>query len=145
MKVKIRKKGPVVLLYVEGKLTIPKEVELRNVVRDLLRAGERLFVLNMTSCPFLDSAGLGETVACWQRVQEVGGKIVLVTTGKTYSLFVMTGLNRVFSIYDDEEEALTSFIPGVEPSPSRLPSLGRDRLDGRRELGGLRRSGDGGA
>jgi anti-anti-sigma factor len=143
MKVRIRKKGPVVLLYVEGKLTIPREVELRHVMCDLLDAGERLFVLNMTSCPFLDSAGLGEAVACWQRVRDVGGKIVLVMTGKTHSLFVMTGLNRVFSIFEDEQEALASFISVGDEGPLRSPSLGEDPQKPRREREGLRRSGNG--
>ena len=127
MKVKIRKKGPVSMLYIVGKLTIPREVQMREVINDLLDAGERLFVLNMTLCPYLDSAGLGETVASWQRVQDSGGRVVLVMTGKTHSLFVMTGLNRVFEIFEDEEEALASFIPGTQGAWC-APSLGEGRV-----------------
>ena len=146
MKVKIRKKGPVSMLYIVGKLTIPREVRLREVMNDLLDAGERLFILNMTLCPYLDSAGLGETVASWQRVQDAGGRIVLVMTGKTHSLFVMTGLNRVFEILQDEEEALASFIPRAGQGAWNSPSLGDGRDAGRRVTDSpqIRRSGNGG-
>jgi len=146
MKVKIRKKGPVSMLYIVGKLTIPREVRLREVMNDLLDAGERLFILNMTLCPYLDSAGLGETVASWQRVQDAGGRIVLVMTGKTHSLFVMTGLNRVFEILQDEEEALASFIPRASQGAWNSPSLGDGRDVGRRVTDSpqIRRSGNGG-
>lgn len=146
MKVKIRKKGPVSMLYIVGKLTIPREVRLREVMNDLLDAGERLFILNMTLCPYLDSAGLGETVASWQRVQDAGGRIVLVMTGKTHSLFVVTGLNRVFEIWQDEEEALASFIPRTDQGAWSSPSLGDGRDVGRRVADSpqMRRSGNGG-
>ena len=147
MKVKIRKKGPVSMLYIVGKLTIPREVQMRQVMNDLLDAGERLFILNMTLCPYLDSAGLGETVATWQRVQDADGRVVLVMTGKTHSLFVMTGLNRVFEIYQDEEEALASFIPGTNRGAWSRPSLGEGRVGSRSPLSPTRlhRSGNGSA
>ena len=111
MKIKIRRKGPVSMLYVVGKLTIPREVRLREVVADLLAAGERLFVLDMTQCPYLDSAGLGETVAIAERIEQRQGRVVLVLTGKTRSLFEVTRLTQVFEHYVDEQEALASFIP----------------------------------
>jgi anti-anti-sigma factor len=134
MKVKIRKKGPVSMLYIVGKLTIPREVRMREVLNDLLDAGERLFILNMTLCPYLDSAGLGETVASWQRVKDVGGRVVLVMTGKTHSLFILTGLNRVFEIYEDEEEALASFISTPDQEPWSRATLGsKDACAGARE------------
>ena len=147
MKVKIRKKGPVSMLYIVGKLTIPREVQLREVVNDLLGAGERLFVLNMTLCPYLDSAGLGETVASWQRIQDSGGRVVLVMTGKTHSLFVMTGLNRVFEIFEDEEEALASFIPSGNQADWSAPALGHGRVRAERphDTSPIPRTGNGSA
>jgi len=119
MKIDIRKKGPVSLLHVVGRLTIPREVQLREAVDDLLDAGERLYVLDMTRCPYLDSAGLGETVAIAERIEERQGRVVLVLTGKTRSLFEMTRLTQVFECYKDEKEALASFIPtaGTLPGP----------------------------
>ena len=80
-------------------------------VADLLAAGERLFVLDMTQCPYLDSAGLGETVAIVERIEQRQGRVVLVLTGKTRSLFEVTRLTQVFEHYVDEQEALASFIP----------------------------------
>jgi len=127
MRIRIRKKGPVSLLHVVGKLTIPRETQLRTVVNDLLDAGERLYVLDMTHCPYLDSAGLGETVAVAERIHERQGRIVLVLTGKSRSLFEITRLTDAFEIYRDEQEALASFIPRRRAAP--VPALGSPRVN----------------
>ena len=61
----------------------------------------------------MDSAGLGETVACTKRIRERNGivKLVIPKRAKPDEIFVVTGLDKAFEIYGDEEEALASFIP----------------------------------
>jgi anti-sigma B factor antagonist len=114
MNLDVRKKGPVSILDISGRFTIPHEARVREAMLALLDAGERLFIFNMTKCPYLDSSGLGETVACLKRVSSRKGTIKLVLTEKPLAMFVLTGLDRVFEIFEDEEEALASFIV---PSP----------------------------
>jgi anti-sigma B factor antagonist len=116
MKVKItdRKKGQVTIIDVVGNLTIGVgDVALREKVNELLDADRRLFILNMKDVPFMDSAGLGETVVCNKRIRERGGAVKLVTPKGTKPLevFIIAGLDKAFEIFDDEEEALASFIP----------------------------------
>jgi len=109
-----RKKGQVTIIDIVGRLTIGVgDVALREKVNELLDAGRRLFIFNMKDVPFMDSAGLGETVACKKRICERDGAVKLVTPRGTKPLevFIITGLDRAFEIFDDEEEALASFIP----------------------------------
>jgi anti-anti-sigma regulatory factor len=71
--------------------------------------GERYFVLDMLDAPWLDSSGLGEVFACFKRAREVDGVVKLVLRGKSYSLFTITRLDKVFEIFDDVDTAVGSF------------------------------------
>ena len=82
---------------------------LREQSKALLAQGERNFVLNMLDVPWLDSSGLGEVFACFKRAREREGAVKLVLRGKSYSLFTITELDRVFEIFDTSEEAVASF------------------------------------
>jgi anti-sigma B factor antagonist len=112
MAVEARRKGKVSIVEVTGKLTIGEEVRLRQVVKDLLAEGQRLFILNLQGVPFMDSAGLGETAACKMRVAGRGGtlKLVIARRGKISEILKITGLDQAFEIFHDEGEALASFI-----------------------------------
>ena len=116
MKVKItdRQKGPVTIIDIVGNLNIGVgDVALREKVNELLDAGRGLFIFNMKEVPFMDSAGLGETVACKKRICERDGavKLVIPKGTKPLEVFIIAGLDKAFEIFDDEEEALASFIP----------------------------------
>jgi anti-anti-sigma factor len=81
-------------------------------MKDLLADGRKLFVFNLLDVPFMDSSGLGETAACKMRVSRDDGviKIVLQEQSKVREVFKITGLDLAFEIYEDEGEALASFI-----------------------------------
>lgn len=84
---------------------------LRDRFKERLGAGERRFVFDMTEVPCLDSAGVGELVACVKRACERGGTIKLVAAveSKTRQILTLTGLDRVFELFDTEREAVASF------------------------------------
>ena len=68
----------------------------------------------MMSVRWLDSMGIGETVACYHRVRSRGGQFKLVLKSRAHDLFTMSQLDRVMQIYRDVEDALASFAH--EPS-----------------------------
>jgi anti-sigma B factor antagonist len=113
MAVEVRQKGKVSIVDVKGKLTVGEDhVQLRETLKGLLADGRRLLVLNLLDVPFMDSSGLGETAACKMRVSRNDGsiKLVLHRQSKVREVFKITGLDRAFEIYEDEGEALASFI-----------------------------------
>jgi anti-sigma B factor antagonist len=113
MAVEVRQKGKVSIVDVKGKLTVGEEhVQLRERVKALLAGGHRLFIFNLADVPFMDSSGLGETAACKMRVSRHDGviKLVLHDRSKVREVFRITGLDQAFEIFDDEGEALASFI-----------------------------------
>ena len=113
MAVDVRQKGKVSIVDVKGKLAVGEgHVQLRDTLKRLLADGHRLFVFNLLEVPFMDSSGLGETAACKMRATRDDGTIKLVLSGdsKVREVFKITGLDNAFEIYEDEGEALASFI-----------------------------------
>jgi anti-sigma B factor antagonist len=77
---------------------------------DLLDRGHRKIILDMSQVGFMDSAGLGELVACKKRTAERGGDIKLLQpVGQVHKLLVMTLLTSMFEVYSDEAAAISSF------------------------------------
>lgn len=111
MKATIRKLGKVSVLDISGKITIGEgDVLLREKVNELLEAGENRILLNLEKVKYMDSAGIGELVACYKRAKEKAGTVKLLNpSGKVYDLLQLTKLEEVFDTYRDEGEALGSF------------------------------------
>jgi len=111
MKATVRKLGKVSVLDISGKITIGEgDVLLREKVNELLDAGENRIVLNLEKVKYMDSAGIGELVACYKRAKEKDGNVKLLNpSGKVYDLLQLTKLEEVFDTYRDEGEALGSF------------------------------------
>lgn len=76
---------------------------------DLVEAGHRLLVLDLSEVEFLDSTGLGAIVSGFKRIGREGN-LVLCGLGQTVaSVFKLTRMDRVFRIANNEQEALATF------------------------------------
>lgn len=111
MKVNTRQIGKVSVVDLNGKITIGEgDVVLRNTVQELLDGGNANIILNLEKVSYMDSAGIGELVACYKRAKEKQGQVKLLNpSGKVYDLLSLTKLEEVFDTYKDEKEALVSF------------------------------------
>jgi len=111
MKVKVRQIGHVAIVDLAGKITIGKgDVVLREQVQNLLENDQQSILLNLEGVGYMDSAGIGELVACYKRAKDKGGTVKLLNpSGKVYDLLQLTKLEEVFETYRDEKEALVTF------------------------------------
>ena len=111
MKATTRSVGDVWVVDLSGKITIGEgDVVLREKVTDLLESGQKSVLLNLEKVSYMDSAGIGELVACYKRAKEKGGNVKLLNpSGKVYDLLSLTKLEEVFETFDDEQEAVGSY------------------------------------
>lgn len=111
MKVNIRSEGEVSVVDLSGKITIGEgDVVLRETVETLLKEGRSKIVLNLARISYMDSAGIGELVACYKRSREKGGQLKLLNpSGKVYDLLQLTKLEEIFETFKDEGAAIQSF------------------------------------
>ena len=111
MKASVRHHGNISVLDLSGKITIGEgDVVLREKVNELLDGGHKRVLLNLEKVSYMDSAGIGELVACYKRAKETDGVVKLLNpSGKVYDLLQLTKLEEVFETYRDEKDALVSF------------------------------------
>ncbi len=123
MSLKTRSVGDVRIIQMDGDFTVGpgpmaraldlqghRLEDLGTYLTDLLDRGHLKVVLDLSRVSFIDSAGLGELVACKKRIAERGGDIKLLRPlGQVHKLLVMTLLTRLFEVYQDEETAVSSF------------------------------------
>lgn len=106
----LRRSGGICILDLAGQLRYPEGTALlRRKCRDLIADGERFLILNMANVTFMDSSGIGEIVACYKRAREQEGIVKLILQKPSYKLFTYTHLEKMFEIFESEEEAIASF------------------------------------
>ena len=76
----VRHIGSVAVLDLFGKVTVGNgAVQLRQAVDEQLDRGVRYLLVNLTGVRYMDAAGIGELVACHNRVQARQGLIRLIS------------------------------------------------------------------
>jgi anti-sigma B factor antagonist len=97
------------VIAVSGEIDVYSAPRLREALISLVDAGNYTLIVDMEGVEFLDSTGLGVLVGGLKRVRAHDGGIDLVCTqGRILRIFRITGLSRVFNIYDSVDEALAS-------------------------------------
>ena len=110
VKIEVDKRDGVNVFRISGELRLGQPTELlRRACREHIEKGEKQYVFDMLDVAWLDSSGLGEVFACFKRAREAQGTVKLALRGKSYSLFTITQLDKVFEIYDDVDSAVSSF------------------------------------
>ncbi len=97
------------VIEVSGEIDVYTAPRLREALVSLVDAGNYRLIVDMERVEFLDSTGLGVLVGGLKRVRAHDGGINLVCTqGRILRIFRITGLSKVFNIFDTVEEAVAS-------------------------------------
>ena len=112
----VREHEGVVLLDLNGRLVAGENVAaLREKVSELIAAGKVNAVLNLQHVDYIDSSGLGAMVMCYTSIRRAEGKLKLLNlTRRNVELLVLTKLETVFEVFDEEQQAINSFFPNRE-------------------------------
>ena len=111
-----REREGIVLLDMKGRITIGDEVSaFRQAFERIAEQTEPRLILNMHGVDYVDSTGLGAMVMCSTRFQNAKGAAKLVNVNRrNIELMVMTRLDMIFEVFEDEIDAINSFFPGRE-------------------------------
>ncbi len=111
LKINVRESGNVVILDLNGRITIGEEATaLRDTIKELLDGGQKNILLNLGEVGYIDSTGLGQFVGSFATVTSRGGQLKLLNLQKKLQeLMQITKLITVFETYTSESTALHSF------------------------------------
>jgi len=111
LKINVRESGNVVILDLNGRITIGEEASsLRDTIRELLDSGQKNILLNLAEVSYIDSTGLGQFVGSYATVTSRGGQLKLLNLQKKlHELMQVTKLITVFDTHTNESAAVRSF------------------------------------
>ncbi len=97
------------VLHVAGEIDVLSAPVLRSRLDDQIRAGNNRLVIDLSEVRFMDSMGLGVLVGRLKFVRIHRGTIVLAgPSERVRRVFDITGLDKVFDIYDSVPSAIAS-------------------------------------
>ena len=93
---------------------IVEDINIQELGQEMFRLIEsdnrKKLLLNFSSVDFLSSAALGKLITLDKKMKAAGGTLKFSNIrAEIYEVFVITRLNRLFDIKDDEAEALAAF------------------------------------
>jgi anti-sigma B factor antagonist len=111
LKISQRRRGPVVILDVDGQITLGAgTTNLRQDITNLVDGGSKKILLNLEKVKYVDSSGLGELVAAHARLARHGGELKMFgLASRVQSLLQIAKLVTVFETFASEPDAMRSF------------------------------------
>jgi anti-sigma B factor antagonist len=106
----IKQMGDVTIVGAEGTVTAGRDAsEFGGAIRKLAADGNKKLLLDLSLVSYVDSCGIGEMVSGLTSLSNHGGSMKLKVTKRVQNLLNMTGLHKVFNVYEDEAKAIASF------------------------------------
>jgi anti-sigma B factor antagonist len=104
--------GDVVLIEVHGNLDRNSYEELEHAIQSAFRSHQCQLILHLEDVDYMSSTGAGLLVGAIGTASEMGGDLVLLRPSpKAASVLEILGLEEIFKIAQDEDEALRCFRP----------------------------------
>lgn len=105
------------VLEVGGEVDVYTAPRLRERLVEMVDEGARDVIVDLGRVEFLDSTGLGVLVGALKRLRAAGGSLALVCSHeRLLKIFRITGLDRVFALYDTVEAAAAASGAGAGQS-----------------------------
>jgi anti-sigma B factor antagonist len=113
MRIEIRLKtsseGSWTVVDVSGEIDLFSAPQLKERIAQLVYEGNERLVINLEKVDFMDSTGLGVLLGAQKRVREREGSLAIVCPpGPVHRVLTLTGLHKVFSIYESLADVPTS-------------------------------------
>jgi anti-sigma B factor antagonist len=116
LEIHTREREGVAILDFKGRITAGEEVgAFRDAFTSIVDKTESKLILNLMHVDYIDSTGLGAMVMCSTRSKKAGGVVKLVHLNRrNMELLVLTKIDTIFEVFDDETDSVNSFFPGRE-------------------------------
>jgi anti-sigma B factor antagonist len=111
-----REREGIAILDFKGRITAGQEVSaFRDAFDAIIGETAPRLILNLLHVDYIDSTGLGAMVMCSTHSKKAGGTAKLVHLNRrNLELLVLTKIDTIFEVFDDETEAVNSFFPDRE-------------------------------
>ncbi|MBK6325459.1 MAG: STAS domain-containing protein [Chloroflexi bacterium] len=97
---------------VHGRLDQTQTPDLNTTLTELINAQQYRLLVNLTETNYINSGGLRCLVSAWRKARAHEGDVILYGLNERLcEIFTMIGFDKVFEIYQTQEEALSAMPP----------------------------------
>jgi anti-sigma B factor antagonist len=112
--INVRHDGTIPIIDLSGEVDAYTSARFREAMVELIDAGAASLIVSMMKVEYIDSSGLGALVGGLKRSTENGGRIIIVCDNpQIRKVFEITGLEKVFPIYELEADAIGVLAKGA--------------------------------
>jgi anti-sigma B factor antagonist len=112
IKVSVREpdgKSGATVVDLNGEIDVYTSPKVKETISELIDQEHYRLVINLENVRYIDSTGLGVLIGGLKRVREHSGTVNLVCSNpQIKKIFDITGLVKIFGIYDNEKAACES-------------------------------------
>ncbi len=94
----VAEQSGVTVLHARGELDVASAPKLKTEIAELMAAGSRALVVDLSEVGFVDSSGLGVLIGAHNELQQLGGDIRVVVQPQVRRILELTRLDDVFTI-----------------------------------------------
>jgi len=99
------------VIELEGEVDVYTAPQLKQQMLTLLDGGSAQMIVDLTKVEYLDSTALGVLIGGLKRMRERDGNLALICPNqRVRRVFEITGLDKIFSIFNSEAEAQTELV-----------------------------------
>jgi len=113
VRIKDKAAGAVTLLELSGKIMGGDDYDVfQSKVKSLVAEGKVDVLLDMSGVDWVNSTGLGILVTGYTTLRKNNGRMkICCVSRRVDDILIVSGLKKVFEVFDKREEALASFGP----------------------------------
>lgn len=109
--INVRLISDIVIFDMAGRFSF-MEFKLHEKAKELLNAGSRAFILNLTDVSYVDSFAVGQMFSIWTSMRAKEGQVVLLQPNDAVKKVLQaTRLDTIFQMFTDEAEAIAHLKP----------------------------------
>ena len=106
MKINVKENKEIRILEVSGEIDFYSSRDLRQKFQEVLDKKASKLLVDLKKVSYIDSSGLATFVEALQRMNQAGGKLVLMgLTAAVRGVFEIAKLDSIFILADSEERA----------------------------------------
>ena len=108
MKLSRRQVENFTIIDIEGNIILEETESIKSYIEPLVESPEiSQIIINGSKVEYIDSSGLGLIVSIYKTLTKANKKFALsALSNKTMEIFILTRLNEILIIADDDEDAM---------------------------------------
>ena len=111
MEMNVKESGDITIIELSGDVDSQSSPEVKSRIRTLISDGRSKLVVDLEKVRYMDSAGLGLLLSGLKAARKESSdlKLAAIQKRQVQSIFRLTNLNKVFEIFENQEDAVVAF------------------------------------